>query len=370
MARIAFASFLALHGAIHLLGFVKGLGLGEVATLKEPVSRAAGLLWLAAALLFVTAAVLVLAAPGRWWLVAAPALLLSQALIAGAWSDARFGTVANAIVLVPLAVTLLGLAPWSLAAEFRREVARRPPAAAASGGDVVTEADLAPLPPPVRRYLQRAGAVGRPHVRGFEARFSGRFRNGVGAPWMDFVAEQRTTIAPPARLFLIEASRAGIPFTAFHAFVGRDATMRVRAAGLVELVDARGPEMNHSETVTFFNDLCLLAPGALLDVPVRWEPLDDRTVRATYTQGPETISALLTFDGAGDLADFVSEDRSMSADGKTFARHPWSTPVREYEERAGARRVRRADAVWKLPAGDYPYGEFVVEALRTDPHAR
>jgi hypothetical protein len=365
MARIALTSLLALHGAIHLLGFVKGLGLADVAALKEPISRAAGLLWLAAGLLFVTAAVLVLAAPARWWLAAAPALLLSQALVFGAWSDARFGTVANAIVLVPLAVTLLGLAPWSLAAEFRREVAKRP--FAVSDGDVVTETDLAPLPPPVRRYLQRAGAVGRPHVRGFEARFSGRFRNGVGAPWMDFVAEQRTTLAPPARLFLIEASRAGIPFTALHAFVGRDATMRIRAAGLVNVVDARGPEMNHSETVTFFNDLCVLAPGALVDVPIRWEPLDDRRVRATYTQGPETISAVLTFDPAGDLADFVSEDRSMSADGETFARHPWSTPVREYRESAGARLARRADAVWKLPAGDFTYGEFVVESLRTDP---
>lgn len=366
MAKIAFTFLLALHGAIHLLGFAKGLGLAEVASLKLPISRVGGLLWLAAGLLFLAAAVLLQISPGRWWLAALPALLLSQGLIVGAWADARFGTVANAIVLLPLLVTLLNAAPWSLAAQFRREVARRPFATIAPG-DPVTQADLAKLPALVRRYLERSGAVGRPHVRGFEARFRGRLRNGLDAPWMELTAEQRTTLSPPARLFLIEASRGGIPFQAFHSFVGPDATFRVRAAGLVDVVDGRGPEMNRSETVTFFNDLCVLAPGALVDVDVRWEVLGERTVRATYTQGAETISAVLTFDEGGDLAGFVSEDRFMSADGKHHERHPWSTPLHDFHDFQGVRIARRAQAVWKLPSGDFPYAEFEVVSLRTDP---
>jgi len=366
MPKLALTILLALHGAIHLLGFAKGFGLAEVAALKQPVSRAGGALWLVAALLFVAAAVLLHAAPGRWWVAAAPALLLSQALILGAWSDARFGTVANAIVLVPLAVTLLGMAPWSLAAEFRREVAGRPPAAAAPG-DAVTEADLVPLPPAVRRYLRRAGAVGRPHVRGFEARFRGRIKSALGAPWMDFEAEQRTVLDPPARLFLITASRSGLPFQALHAFIGPDATMRVRVASLVQVVDARGPEMNRAETVTFLNDLCVLAPGALVDAKVRWEELDARTVRATYAQGAETVSAVLTFDEEGDLVGFVSNDRSMSSDGETFRNAPWSTPLRGYRDYEGGRLAERGEAAWRLEEGDFTYGEFVLASLRTDP---
>jgi hypothetical protein len=361
MPKLALALLLAIHGAIHLLGFAKGMALADVEALKQPISRGGGALWLLAALLFLAAAVMLYVAPGRWWIPAVPALLLSQGLIIGAWSDARFGTLANIVILVPLAVTLLGMAPWSLGAEFRREAAKRPPAPAAGPGDVVTEADLAPLPPPLRQYLRRAG------VRGFEARFHGRIRNGLDGPWMDFVAEQRTAIAPPARLFLIDVSRAGIPFQALHAFVGTDATMRVRVAQLVEVVNARGPEMNRSETVTFFNDLCILAPGALLDVPVRWEALDARSVRATYTQGSETISAVLTFDAQGDLAGFASEDRYMSADGKTHVKHPWSTPVRNFADFAGGRLARNGEAAWTLPDRDFTYGEFTLESLVTDP---
>jgi hypothetical protein len=271
------------------------------------------------------------------------------------------------VILVPLAVTLLGMSPWSLASEFRRESAKRPAAPAAGPGDVVTEADLAPMPSPVRQYLRRAGVVGRPHVRGFAARFHGRIRNGPDAQWMDFAAEQRTVITPPTRLFLIDASRAGIPFQVLHAFLGSDATMRVRVAQVIEVVNARGPEMSRSETVTFFNDLCVLAPGALVDVPVRWEALDARSIRATYTQGAEIVSAVLTFDAQGDLAGFVSEDRYMSSDGKTHVKHPWSTPVGDFRDFAGGRLARHGEAIWRLPGRDFTYGEFVLESLVTDP---
>lgn len=364
----AFALLLAFHGAIHLLGFVKGFGLAPVAQLKEPISRPGAALWLAAAVLFVTAAALLRAAPGRWWLAAAPALVLSQALIVSAWADARFGTVVNAIVLVPLAVTLLQRAPWSLRAEFDAAVAARPPAVAARPADAVTAADLAHLPPAVRRYMERAGAVGRPHVRGFVARFSGRMRNGVGAPWMDVEAEQRTTVDPPVRLYFMTAARGGIPFHVYHALTAAGATMRVRVAGLAQVVDARGPEMDRSEAVTFFNDLCVLAPGALVDAPIRWEELDPQTVRGRFTLGRETVSATLTFDGSGDLIGFVSEDRSMSSDGKTFERHPWSTPLRDPTVFEGGRVARRGAATWRLPTGDFTYGEFVLEQLRADPN--
>ena len=38
--------------------------------------------------------------------------------------------------------------------------------------------------------------------------------------------------------------------------------MRVRLLSLIPMVDASGPDLRRKETVTVFNDLCLLAPGA------------------------------------------------------------------------------------------------------------
>ena len=48
--------------------------------------------------------------------------------------------------------------------------------------------------------------------------------------------------------------------------------MRGKLLSLATVVDAAGPEMDRSETVTVFNDLVVLAPGAIVDAPVQ---LDD-----------------------------------------------------------------------------------------------
>jgi hypothetical protein len=90
-------------------------------------------------------------------------------------------------------------------------------------------------------------------------------------------------------------------------------------------------------------------------------------VRGSFALGHEVVSATLSFDEAGDLRGFVSEDRMMSADGKTYARHPWSTPLGDYAAFEGGRVARRGEATWRLPSGDFTYGQFVLESLRTDP---
>ncbi|HSO32687.1 MAG TPA: DUF6544 family protein, partial [Labilithrix sp.] len=126
---------------------------------------------------------------------------------------------------------------------------------------------------------------------------------------------------------------------------------------------ARGPEMNQSETVTLFNDLCLLAPAALVDARVTWEPIDARSVRGTFTNAGQTIRAVLAFDAQGDLADFVSSDRFLSGDGTKYESFPWSTPIRDYRDFGGRRVASRGETVWKQPAGDFVYGRFELEEI-------
>jgi hypothetical protein len=100
--RIALAVLIALHGLIHLLGPAKAFGWTDVSQLRVPISPEAGLLWLLAAAPLIAGAIgLVLGAPW-WWYPALPGVLLSQGLIVTAWSDAKFGTLANLIIALPL----------------------------------------------------------------------------------------------------------------------------------------------------------------------------------------------------------------------------------------------------------------------------
>jgi hypothetical protein len=245
---------------------------------------------------------------------------------------------------------------------YEREVSR---GLAKLGPEVlVTEQDLTGLPPLLQTYLRRVGVVGRPRVQNLRARFGGEMRRSHGSGWMRIHAEQHTFLGhEPARLFLMQASVFGIPFEALHTFVGPAATMQVRVASLFQVVDAKGPEMDQGETVTFFNDLCLLAPAALLEVEVLWKERDRRSLTGTFSHQGHRVSAVLSFDEQGDLVDFISEDRFQSADGKTYVKYPWSTPVREYQDLAGFRLISKGDAIWIEPTGPFPYARFVVEEI-------
>jgi hypothetical protein len=181
---------------------------------------------------------------------------------------------------------------------------------------------------------------------------------------MSFTGKQYNGYDPPSRLFLMDASMFGVPFQAFHRFVGTSATMRVKIASLVPVVDAKGPAMDKSETVTLFTDSCVFAPGALLDRNIQWHVVDDRTVNAAFTNGNYTIHATLSFNAAGELVDFVSDDRSAaSADGKSFTPTRWSTPLGEYRAFGPRRLMGRGEAVWHSGAGRYAYLRFELDSV-------
>jgi hypothetical protein len=184
---------------------------------------------------------------------------------------------------------------------------------------------------------------------------------------MAFTAEQVNTFDPPRRFFKMDATMKGLPVDVLHAFDERGATMRVRLLSAFTMVDAEGADLTRAETVTLFNDLCILAPGAMVSPLVAWEPVDDRRARARFTLGANTIGAELRFDEAGELVDFVSDDRAASSpDGKTYTPLRWSTPLSRYAKVGPVRVATRGDAVWHPAAGAFAYGEFELVALDYD----
>jgi len=108
--NIAFILLVLLHGLIHILGFVKAFGLAEVKQLTVPISKAMGILWLIAFLLSVALAVAIALGFPYWWALALLVATVSQVLIFSSWRDAKYGSIANGILL--LAVVLVVSGKW------------------------------------------------------------------------------------------------------------------------------------------------------------------------------------------------------------------------------------------------------------------
>jgi hypothetical protein len=356
--KAALALLAVIHGAIHLFGFAKGLGLAHVPQLQLPISRSAGWAWLATCIVLVVSAALISLYPRYWGSVMVVGLLLSQWLIVRHFQDAKYGTIANVLLLLPALVNALDLRPGSLRSQYDVAIARITGAPVATA-DLVTEAELAPLPTPVQRYLRRVEAVGKPHVHSVRAQMTIQLRGNASESWMEGTVEQYNDFDKGLRFFFLQAQRGPLSFDVAHLFDEEGATMRARILGLFPVMDASGEQLTQSETVTLLNDMCVLAPATLLSPKLKWTPIDETRARVTLAHGGYLVSAVLTFSADGDLVNFVSEDRAQS-DGKTSAYYPWWTPMSDYRNFGAHRLASIGEAQWQEPSGLWTYARIRI----------
>jgi outer membrane receptor for monomeric catechols len=92
--------------------------------------------------------------------------------------------------------------------------------------------------------------------------------------------------------------------------------------------------------------------------------MDAGQVKATFTNGQISVSAILTFDEEGKLVNFLSFDRFETSDGKIYINNPWETPVTEYRKIGDYFLPAKADVIYKRTDGDFCYLEFRLEEIK------
>ncbi|MCG2459998.1 hypothetical protein K8352_04520 [Flavobacteriaceae bacterium F89] len=353
--KIAIPIILFVHGLIHLMGFAKAFGLVEIEPLSGPISKSWGWVWLLAALLFLVTFVLFILKKDVWPVLAIAAVLLSQILILTVWSDAKFGTLVNLIILI---AAIIGLATQNFENGYQKDVALAIEKTDFHT-DTVTEKDLVLLPEPVKKYLRYVGAVGKPKVYNVKIVFEGEMRD-KNKDWFAFTSEQYNFFEDPTRLFFMKAKIKGLSTYGYHCYKKNKASMSVKLLSLLPVLQVGKPELFPTETVTFFNDLCLFAPAVLIDDRISWKEIDDRSAKATFSNKGTTISAILHFNEKGQLVNFDSNDRIAVDEMKTY---PFSTPVKNYLNSNGFNLPTYGEAVWHYPDGKFVYGRFELKEI-------
>ena len=163
--KILFLVIVVLHGIIHSFGFLKAFGISEFKELTLPISKPMGVIWLLAMILFLVYGVFYYFNLTYSWLIGLIAVILSQIIIFYFWKDAKFGTIANIIVLL---VSFVGLGSFFLQREFESRVKQD----FSTNNDFptgnLTEKDMAHLPAIVQKYLYYTNSVGQPKIKNFK----------------------------------------------------------------------------------------------------------------------------------------------------------------------------------------------------------
>ncbi len=356
MLKYFFALIILLHGLIHFMGFAKAFGYGKITQLSKEISKPAGFLWFLAAILFVAATILFLLNKASWPFIAIVAVVISQLLIITVWKDAKFGTIANGLILI---VAIAGWATQNFETRYINDVKANLLRTNTIQPDLLTEGDMQQLPLPVQKYLRYCGVVNKPKVKNFRIVFDGEMRD-KGKAYFPFRSVQYNFFDEPTRLFFMKAKMFGIMVPAYHSYENAHATMQVKLLGLFNVVNVKGVEMNMAETVTVFNDMCLMAPATMIDKRIEWAAIDSLSAKATFTNGINKISAILYFNEQGQLINFTSDDRYAKSDMK---RYRFSTPVKEYTQIDGKPIWKYGETIWHYPDGAFVYGKFTLKRI-------
>ena len=352
MFKYPIAFIILLHGLIHFIGFAKAFNFGKISQITTAISKPIGLVWSFTAFLFIATVILFLCKKEAWLLLGLFAVIVSQYLIFTLWTATKFGTFANIIILVAI---VLNYGSYHFEKVYQNDVKQNLQHSNTQKVDLVTVSDLILLPEPVKRYLKYVGVLNKPKIKNMHITFKGQMRE-KGKDFFPFTCEQYSFFNEPTRLFFMKAKMKGLNVLGYHKYVNATATMDIRLFGFFAVVKQSGKNMDKIETVTLFNDMCLMAPATLIDKRITWQPIDDNSAKATFTNHNSTISAILYFNEKGQLIDFVSNDRDVN-------HYPFSTPVRNYKNIKGINIMTYGETIWDYPDGKFVYGKFNLKEV-------
>jgi len=103
-----------------------------------------------------------------------------------------------------------------------------------------------------------------------------------------------------------------------------------------------------------------MAPATLIDPRIEWLETDGLNVKAKFTNGHIAITATLYFNKTGELANFISNDRYSTDEGKKL---PWSTPLHDYRLINNHLLPGYAETIYTYPDRNFIYGKFSIEEI-------
>jgi len=137
--------------------------------------------------------------------------------------------------------------------------------------------------------------------------------------------------------------------------------MLIRLNSLLNVVNEKGPKMDEGTMQRFLGEM-VWYPSAALSPYVTWDPLDDRSAKATMSYLGTSGSGVFYFNENGDFTRFSAMRFMGNEPGAK--RHEWIIRVKDYATFDHIRVPSKMEALWKLEQGDWTWLQLEIEDLQ------
>lgn len=356
--RHFFLFILIIHGFIHIHGLSKGYAGGLAAPAKAVIFSFGhtGIWWLAAFLLFILSAVIFFYNNTLWWLPAIAAVFLSQVLIVLFWKDAKWGTIANLIILL---VAIAALAEWNFTRAVNREINALLASVKVDHNQRITPEMLNGLPAPVRLWLNNSGVVGKEVPQTVRLKQKGMMCTQPGqSKWMEAKAEQYFTVVEPAFIWRVKMNMMPLlPVSGRDKWIEGKGRMNIKLFSLYNIVSQADEKIDRGALQRWLAEMVWF-PAAAVSAYIKWEEIDALSAKATLSYKGVSGSVVFLFNEKGDAVG-CRADRYMGG-GKDAALQKWEVHSTAFAVLNGIRIPVRSEATWKLKTGDFTWYKLEI----------
>jgi len=358
--RIALIILIGIHGIIHLFGFLKAYGISEFDTITQPISKFQGMFWLLTFSLFASTIFLIFVHSRYWWLCGFIALVVSQILIFCYWSDAKFGTIANVIILF---ATVVGYSSFSFTYKIKEERITLFEKSEVINQTFVKEEEISDLPAVVQKWLVHSGMIGKPVISNVHLVQELQLKmKPEQSDWNNGTAEQYFTVQPPAFNWNINTE-----INSIASIVGRDkfengnGEMIIKLFSLIPIANAKNDEKINQATLQRYLAEIVWFPSASLSSYIKWESVDDYSAKATMEYNGTIGSGTFYFDKQGNFKKFVA---MRYQDSNANEPTEWTVIATKLEERNGIKIPIECNANWKLDNGNWTWLKLKITDIK------
>ncbi|MFO7862532.1 MAG: DUF6544 family protein [Salinivirgaceae bacterium] len=355
-------AFIALHGFIHLIGFIKGWFPWQMPGENLAISKGSGILWLVTAGLFIAAAVAFHRVHAYWHILAVTGVILSLILVVVYWNYAKFGLIPNAIVVLFI---VSALSACSLNKKIAEESKLVYAAAKQAQDEPITKDAIQHLPESVQKWLEISGVVGRHPInsvflqQNFLMKLKPEQEN-----WYRAEAKQLFSVHEPAFIWTVR-----VPMSSLITVRGRDrfykgkGEMLMKMNSIIKLGNEKGSKMDEGTLQRFLGEIVWF-PSAALSSYITWERVESNVAKATMKYGGTVGEGYFYFNDDGDIERYVAN--RYKGNDTDAQKYDWIVRIIDYKEFEGVRIPVEMDATWRLEEGDWTWCKITLTDVRYD----
>lgn len=354
--KYIFSIIILLHASIHLLGFLKAFEIANLPQFSGNISKLSGMFWLLVTLLLIISGIGFIKHENWWSWLAIVSLAVSFVLIITVWKDAKFGIIANFIILI---VAFVSIMTASFNRKTEAEIALIMEQTETLEKTTVSETEIRELPEPVQKWLKVSGVVGKEKIQSVWLKQKVRMKmKPTQENWDEAVAEQYFTIREPAFVWKVK-----MKVFSFISIVGRDkfvngkGEMMIKMFSLFNLVNEKGEKMDEGTMQRFLGEIVWF-PTAALSPYINWESIDNYSVKASMNYRGTSASGIFTFNENGDFVKFST--LRYLGNNPNSKRYDWVINAIERIEINGISIPTKLDVNWLLDDGIWKWLEIEI----------